>query len=75
MDDDIEIEDRERLFMVDLEEEIKIRAHQSKSSKLAEENQKGKEKKNFKDSVPKEYHEFEDVFSKQSVNKLPPRRP
>jgi len=59
--------------LVDFEKEIKIRAYQTKSSKLAEENQKKEKKKSFEDSVPPEYHEFEDVFSKQSFDKLPPK--
>ena len=74
-EDDIKIEDGERLFLVDLEKEIKLRAYQTKSSKLAEESQKGKEKKSFEENVPREYHEFKDVFSKQSFDELPPRRP
>jgi len=73
--DEVEIEDGERLFIVNFEKEINIRAHQSKSSKLAEESQKGEKRKSFKDGVLREYHECEDVFSKQSFDELPPRRP
>ena len=32
-------------------------------------------KKTFEESVPKEYHEFKNVFSKESFDELPPRRP
>ena len=33
------------------------------------------EKKSLEEAIPKEYHDFLDVFSKESADKLPPHRP
>lgn len=34
-----------------------------------------KEHKTFRDTVPEEYHDFEDVFAKKPADSLPPHRP
>lgn len=59
------IEPGKKLLIVDFQEEIKIRAFQNISSKLAEEHLKGQQKKTFKESIPEEYHKFKPFRTKE----------
>lgn len=52
-----------------------IRAHTTTAQQLAERAQKEAPPKSFDDLVPSHYHEFRDVFSKESFDELPERRP
>ena len=68
-DDDDEGEEPERLFAINhsylrnLSTEITIQLG------------KPKQIQTFKEVVPEAYHEFKDVFDKETFDKLPPRRP
>ena len=53
-----------------------VRATESISTRLAiEQHKKTFVKKPFEEMVPKQYHDFRDVFAKESFDRLPPRRP
>ena len=73
--EDPEIEEGERLLMVDMHEEIKIRAFQTKAGKVSEEQSKKEKTKPFEEAVPRKYHEFKDLFDKESFDEMPPSRP
>ena len=49
-----------------------IRATGTPSQQLAQEGQKAEESQPFEDMVPKPYHNFSDVFSKEAFDELPP---
>ena len=52
-----------------------INATQTMSQKLAEQAQKDYQKRTFEEIVPKQYHSFKAVFSKESFVELPARKP
>jgi len=52
-----------------------INATQNVSQKLAEEAFKNQPKKEFDELVPKDYHSFKDVFSKESFDEPPSKKP
>jgi len=57
---------------------LKVNATQTISQKLAEEHSKEKPdwlKRSFEEIVPPQYHEFKAVFSKESFDELPGRKP
>src|SRR3954471_7794453 len=59
-----------------MEEEVWIRAHENMATKLAIEAEMKREKKTTEEIIPVQYHDFiKDVFSKESFDKLPPRKP
>src|SRR3954452_6068354 len=59
-----------------MEEETWIRAHENMATKLAIEAEMKKEKKMTEEIIPVHYHDFiKDVFSKESFDELPPRKP
>src|SRR3954467_3937274 len=59
-----------------MEEKVWIRAHKNMATKLAIEAEMKKEKRTTEEIVPVHYHDFiKDVFTKESFNKLPPRKP
>ena len=60
--------DEERLFWIDIEAYIRA----TKSMDLAAEANKEKQKQTFEDIVPDHYHNFKDVFNKESFDELPP---
>ena len=72
-------EEGDRLFVAMLRSEptsqVQINASQNMSQKLAEEALKGLQQKSFEEIVPECYHEFKDVFSKESFDELPPEKP
>lgn len=72
-----EINPEDRVFVSFLYNEQHINATSTVSQKLAEESHKhGSEKKRtFEEIVPKQYHQFRDVFSKESFDQLPDRKP
>src|SRR5688572_8133418 len=52
-----------------------INATSSVSQRLAEEAKKhGSPKKSFEELVPSHYHQFKDIFSKESFDQLPERK-
>ena len=63
--------DKEQLFRIDVEAYIRA----TKSTDLAAKANKEKQKQTFEDVVPDHYHDFKDVFDKESFDELPPNRP
>ena len=53
----------------------KIRATGNPATRLAAEAAKDKPELSFRDVVPPEYHDFEEVFAKEAFDKLPDHRP
>jgi len=68
-----ELEEGERILAINVRQGIQLRAFQTKSSKLAERASKDTPKKTFDSSVPKCYHEFECVFTKEAFDEISPR--
>ena len=64
-------------FHIGRGDHIYIGATGSVSQQLQERAMKeaGTQKRTFEEVVPREYHDFKDVFSKESFDELPPRRP
>src|SRR4051812_36597973 len=59
-----------------MDEEVWIHAHEKMATKLAIKAKMKKEKKTTEEIVPIHYHDFiKDVFSKESFDELPPRKP
>jgi hypothetical protein len=72
MDDD----EKDRLFVAFIHPQETINATASISQKLAQDSHKHDERKmTFEEMVPKRYHEFKGVFSKESFDELPARKP
>lgn len=73
------IQDGDRLFVCCMQPDTSsINATQTISQKLAEQHAKAKpdwEKKTFEEIVPKQYHGYKTVFSKESFDELPVRKP
>ena len=72
--------DGDRLFITSLHDQhsVHIDATQTISQKLAEEQSKSKSdcvQKTFEEIVPAHYHNFKTVFSKESFDELPVRKP
>jgi hypothetical protein len=68
-----EIEDGDRIFMTTIYDQVEfIRANATHSQRLSEAFAKNSAPlKSFRDSIPKAFHDFEDVFSKESFDDLP----
>ncbi|KAF7342823.1 Reverse transcriptase-RNase H-integrase [Mycena sanguinolenta] len=73
--DDSEIQDDDRVFFTHVwpHEEF-IRATSTTSQRLAEAHAKNAPR-NIKDGLPEHFYEYEDVFSKESFDVLPNRKP
>ena len=56
-------------------ESEEIRATQNVSARLAEAFHKNSKTKSFRDTAPDYLHDFEDIFSKESFDALPDRKP
>ena len=71
MDPEIDNEEAEpeRLFMIDFE------YFRNLSTDIAIVAGESKQTKTFKEVVPEAYHEYKDVFAKETFDELPPRRP
>jgi hypothetical protein len=65
----------DRVFVAFIQPRQEINATQNISQRLAEEALRKEPKKEFDELVPKEYHSFKDVFSKESFDELPQRKP
>jgi Reverse transcriptase (RNA-dependent DNA polymerase) len=74
-EEEISQEDGDRIFVAFIKPWKEINATQNVSQKLAEEALKNQPKKEFDELVPKDYHFFKDVFSKESFDELPPKKP
>jgi hypothetical protein len=68
------LEEGERLFIAHVYHEETVNATQTMSQKLAEEVHQGPPK-TFEELVPEQYHAFRDIFSKESFDKLPNKKP
>lgn len=64
----------EHLLAIDLTEAVHVQTFQTMLSKIAEA-KADKRKKTFEQMVPKQYHEFKDIFEKEAFDKLLPQRP
>ncbi len=71
---DEELEDRDTILAVHMEEELVIHAIHH-ANKLAAAANADKPKKTFKEMVPAHYHSFCDLFSKGNFDKLPEQKP
>ena len=54
---------------------VQIRATTTPSQQLAEQAHAGNDQRTFAEMVPEAYHDFDDVFSKDAFNTLPPQKP
>jgi len=75
---DLEVEEGDRIFISYIHpQEQFINATSTVSQKLAEEShqQDDSPKKTFEELVPKHYHQFKGIFSKESFDRLPDRKP
>ena len=75
---DLEIEADDRVFISYLHpQKQSINATSTVSQRLAEEShqQADPPKKSFEELVPEQYHQYKDVFSKDSFDRLPDRKP
>jgi hypothetical protein len=72
-----EIEEGDRIFMTTVyDREEFVQASSTTSQRLSEAFAKNSGPlKSFRESVPKAFHDFEDVFSKESFDELPDRKP
>ncbi|KAI9070042.1 hypothetical protein FKP32DRAFT_1537725, partial [Trametes sanguinea] len=63
----------ESILAVDLTPRISyhIRARSTAAQQIAEEQHKQKEQRTFEQIVPPHYHDFKDVFDKESFDELP----
>ena len=70
-----EYEEGDRLFLSFLSPKEEVNAGSTVSQKLAESHKQDWGKRTFEEIVPKQYHEFKGIFSKESFDQLPPRKP
>src|SRR5882762_7678214 len=72
-----EIEEGDRIFMTTVYDQAEfVRASSTTSQRLSEAFAKNSgPPKSFRESVPRAFHDFEDVFSKESFDELPERKP
>ncbi|SJL01029.1 uncharacterized protein ARMOST_04345 [Armillaria ostoyae] len=70
-----EVQEGDRILMVDISEAVRVWAMGSKSNELAAEANKQKESKTYKEIVPEWIQDFDSVFSKEKFDKLPARKP
>ncbi|EEB93684.1 hypothetical protein MPER_07625 [Moniliophthora perniciosa FA553] len=63
-DDDDEVDDEikhgDRILMVDIDQEVQLRARENVSTGIAVEANKGKKEKSFEEIVPEPYRGFKD---------------
>ncbi len=71
---DEELKEGESILAVHMEEELIIRAVHH-ANDLATAANAEKPKKTFEEMVPKHYHSFQDLFSKENFDELPKRKP
>lgn len=71
----IDFEDGDRILVSFLHKRQQINASSTVSQRLAENAQQQSPKKSFEELVPKHYHQFREVFSKESFDQLPDRKP
>ena len=72
-----EIDPEDRVFVSFLHNEQHINATSTVSQRLAEESHKhdSEKKRTIEEIIPEQYHQFKDVFSKESFDQLPERKP
>lgn len=71
---ELELEEGDKILMVDMSEEIHLRTFNTTAQKLAEAAEQQKTKKTFEETVPSYYHSYRDIFSKELFDELPPQR-
>ena len=71
-----DLEEGDRVFIAFLHPQATVNASSTLSTRLAEQNKKKDgEKKSFEEIVPPQYHAYHKVFSKDSFDELPQRKP
>ena len=70
-----ELEDGDKLLIIDMTKAIHIHAKVNISTELAAKEHQKKEQKPWKEQIPEYLHDFEDVFTKKDFDELPPHRP
>jgi hypothetical protein len=70
-----EWEDTDRVWVSFLHPQHNVNATNTVSQKLAQQNKPDWEKKTFEEIVPVQYHEHKAVFSKDSFDELPTKKP
>jgi hypothetical protein len=71
-----EMEEGDRVFVAFLHPQHTVNATQTVSQKLAERSMKPDwDKRSFEEIVPPQYHPYKSVFSKESFDELPDKRP
>ncbi|SJK99927.1 uncharacterized protein ARMOST_03238 [Armillaria ostoyae] len=73
-DHEWELEEGKTILAINFEEAIEIHAVH-KANELAAKANQGKEKKTFRQMVPKSYRDFKDLFTKESFDELPWHKP
>ena len=75
INDEFNLEDGDRLLLIDTTPALQLRAYSTRSTELAAAAHAKKEQKPFGEIVPSYLHDFEDVFTKKDFDELPPHRP
>ena len=75
-----EVEDGDRIFAFDMfgywvTGGHHLRAHTTTAQQLTEKALKPSGTKSFEETIPPHYHQFHDIFNKESFDQLPERRP
>ena len=69
------LDEDDRILLVDMAEQIQIRAMATHSTRLAAEAATATPSKTFEELVPDYLHDYRDVFEKKDFDELPPSRP
>ena len=67
--------DEDVFLLIDPTPALQIRARTNMATELAIKEHDRREQRHWKEIVPEEYHEYEDVFTKKDFDELPPHRP
>jgi hypothetical protein len=74
-EDNIDLEDDDQLLIIDLSKKLEICARTNIVTKLVIKEHKKKEEKPWNKHVPEHLHNYEDVFTQEHYNELPPHCP
>jgi hypothetical protein len=72
--DEPENDDEHLIMVLNLQKKIHLRSHSTFSTELHAKAEQNKEKRSFKETAPEYIHGFEDVFSKEEFDELPPHK-
>ena len=71
----IDLEDGDKILLIDMNPAMEIHARTNIATELVIKDQRKKEAKPWNEQVPEYLHDFEDVFTKEKYDDLPPHRP